>query len=106
MMLLGFRALGAEASPLPFRQLYAALQAGVFDGQENPIATIVSAKFTQVQKFLTLSAHVYDPAAIVMASDAHDDLSAEDRAIVLRRRPAHGRRGLLWRRLRSQASLR
>ena len=55
----------------------------VFDGQENPIATIVSARFAQVQKFLTLSAHVYDPAVIVMSSDTHDDLSAEDRAVLL-----------------------
>jgi tripartite ATP-independent transporter DctP family solute receptor len=82
VMLLGFRALGAEASPLPFPQLYGALQAGVFDGQENPIATITSAKFAQVQKFLTLSAHVYDPALIVMSADASDDLSVEDRAII------------------------
>ena len=83
VMLLGFRALGAEANPLPFPQVYGALQAGVFDGQENPIATITSAKFAQVQKFLTLSGHVYDPALIVMSSDANDDLPAEDRAIIL-----------------------
>jgi len=83
VMLLGFRTLGADAAPLPFPQLYAALQAGLFDGQENPIATIRSAKFAQVQKFLTLSGHVYDPAVIVMSADANDDLSAEDRAIVL-----------------------
>ncbi len=83
VMLLGFRALGAEANPLPFPQLYGALQAGVFDGQENPIATIRSAKFAQVQKFLTLSGHVYDPAVIVMSSDANDDLSDADRAIIL-----------------------
>jgi tripartite ATP-independent transporter DctP family solute receptor len=83
VMLLGFRALGAEASPLPFPQVYGALQAGVFDGQENPIATIRSAKFAQVQKFLTLSGHVYDPAAIVMSADAHDDLAPEDQAILL-----------------------
>ncbi len=82
VMLLGFRALGAEANPLPFPQLYSALQAGVFDGQENPIATIRSAKFAQVQKFLTLSGHVYDPAVFVISSDAHDDLSAEDQAII------------------------
>jgi len=54
-MLAWFRALGADASPLPFPQLYGALQAGVFGGQENPIAAIISAKFGQVQKFLTMS---------------------------------------------------
>jgi len=82
-MLLGFRALGADASPLPFPQLYGALQSGAFDGQENPIATIQSAKLGQVQKFLTLSGHVYDPAVIVMSSDAQDALSAEDRTVIL-----------------------
>ncbi|HTW72731.1 MAG TPA: DctP family TRAP transporter solute-binding subunit [Acetobacteraceae bacterium] len=81
VMVLGFKALGADAAMLPFPQLYAALQSGQFDGEENPIATIEAAKFQQVQKFLTLSAHVYDPAIIVMSPDAHDDLSAEDKAI-------------------------
>ena len=83
VMLLGFRALGVEASPLPFPQIYGALQAGLFDGQENPIANITSGMFARVQKFLTLSAHVYDPAVLVMASDAHGDLSPEDQAIIL-----------------------
>ena len=82
VMLAGFRALGADANPLPFPQLYSALQAGVFDGQENPIATIMSAKFAQVQKFLTLSGHVYDPAVIVLSPDTNDDLSPEDRTIL------------------------
>jgi tripartite ATP-independent transporter DctP family solute receptor len=82
VMLLSFRAIGADANPLPFPQLYGALEAGTFDGQENPIGTIRSAKFAQVQKFLTLSAHVYDPAVIVMSSDAHDDLSTEDKMII------------------------
>lgn len=83
VMLAGFRALGAEANPLPFPQVYGALQAGLFDGQENPIATIRSARFAQVQKFLTLSGHVYDPAVIVMAAELAEELPAEDRAILL-----------------------
>jgi tripartite ATP-independent transporter DctP family solute receptor len=81
VMVTGFRALGTEVSALPFPQLYSALEAGVFDAQENPIATILSAKFAQVQKFLTLSGHVYDPSLILMSPDAHDDLSEADRAI-------------------------
>ncbi len=80
VMMLGFKALGADVSPLAFPQLYEALQSGKFDGQENPIATIRSAKFDQVQKFLTMSAHVYDPAVIVMSPDAFDDLTSEDKA--------------------------
>jgi tripartite ATP-independent transporter DctP family solute receptor len=56
VMLIGFQALGAEVGALPFPNLYAALQAGIFDGEENPIGTILSAKFAQVQTFLTLRA--------------------------------------------------
>jgi len=83
VMVKAFQALGATAGALPFPQLYEALRAGTFDGQENPIATIQAAKFEQVQKFLTLTGHVYDPAAFLMAPDAFDDLSADDKAHVL-----------------------
>jgi TRAP-type transport system periplasmic protein len=79
VLLQGFKALGADAAPLPFPQLFAALRDGKFDGEENPIATIVAAKFDQVQKFLTLSGHAYDPAVFLMAPDAFEDLSHDDR---------------------------
>lgn len=80
VLLAGFRALGVDAATLPFPELFEALRAGKFDGEENPIATIRAAKFDQVQKFLTLSGHAYDPAVLIMAPDAFDDLSAEDKA--------------------------
>jgi TRAP-type transport system periplasmic protein len=79
VMLAGFKALGADVSPLPFPQLYGALQSGQFDGQENPIATIQSSKFYQVQKYLSLTAHVYDPAILFMSKDDFGDLSEEDK---------------------------
>lgn len=79
VMLAGFRALGADVHELAFPLLYAALQSGQFDGQENPIATIISSKFYQVQKYLTLSGHVYDPAILFMAVDTFSDLAAEDK---------------------------
>jgi len=79
VMLAGFRALGADVSPLPFPQLYGALQSGQFDGQENPIATIQSSKFNRVQRYLTLTAHVYDPAILFMSVDDFDGLSDEDK---------------------------
>jgi tripartite ATP-independent transporter DctP family solute receptor len=81
VMLAGFKALGADASPLSFPLLYGALQSGEFDGQENPIATIQASKFNQVQKYLTLTGHVYDPAILFMSVDSFDDLSAEDKRI-------------------------
>ena len=80
VMLIGFKALGADVKPLAFPQLYGALQSGQFDGQENPIATIQSSKFNQVQKYLTLSGHVYDPAILFMSSDDFDELSAADKS--------------------------
>jgi tripartite ATP-independent transporter DctP family solute receptor len=79
VMLIGFKALGADPAPLPFPQLFGALQSGQFDGQENPIATIQSAKFEQVQKYLTLSGHVYDPAVFLASIDVFEELSDEDK---------------------------
>ena len=81
VMLAGFKAFGAEAAPLAFPQLYGALQTGQFDGEENPIATIKSAKFNQVQKYLSISGHVYDPAAILVSKDVWNELSAADKAV-------------------------
>ena len=78
VMLAGFKALGADVKPLAFPQLYGALQSGQFDGQENPIATIQSSKFNQVQKYLTLTGHVYDPAILFMSIDVFDELSDDD----------------------------
>jgi tripartite ATP-independent transporter DctP family solute receptor len=79
VMTIGFKALGADVATLPFPKLYEALQSGQFDGQENPIATILASKFAQVQKFLTLSAHVYDPAVIIVSSDIWGDLKDEEK---------------------------
>ena len=78
VMVAGFTALGADVKPLAFPQLYSALQSGQFDGQENPIATIQSSKFNQVQKYLTLTGHVYDPAILFMSIDDFDELLSAD----------------------------
>jgi TRAP-type transport system periplasmic protein len=83
VLLKGFQALGADAASLPLAQLFEALRAGRFDGEENPVATIRAAKFDQVQKYLTLSGHAYDPAVILMAPDVFDELSAADKETVI-----------------------
>jgi len=83
VMVTGFKALGADVRTLAFPLLYGAMQSGEFDGQENPIATIISSKFNQVQKYLTLSGHVYDPAILFMAVDTFDELSPDDKAAFL-----------------------
>jgi len=79
VMVEGFDALGADTHPLAFPEVYGALQTGRFDGQENPIATIIASKFYQVQKYLTLSGHIYDPAAFLMSKDLYGELSPADR---------------------------
>jgi tripartite ATP-independent transporter DctP family solute receptor len=60
-----FKEYGANPSPMKFSELFTALQTGVMDGQENPFTQIYSAKLQEVQKFLSLSGHVYTPAYVV-----------------------------------------
>lgn len=57
-----FKAYGANPTPLAFSEVYVALQTGAMDGQENPLAQIQSARFHEVQKFLSMTGHVYTPA--------------------------------------------
>jgi tripartite ATP-independent transporter DctP family solute receptor len=64
-----FRAYGASPSPLAFAEVYSALQSGVMDGQENPLAQIWGAKFQEVQKYLSFTGHVYTPAYPAISED-------------------------------------
>jgi tripartite ATP-independent transporter DctP family solute receptor len=64
-----FQAYGANPSPMPFAEVYSALQQGVMDGQENPFSQIHSAKFLEVQKFLSLTGHVYTPGYLIVNED-------------------------------------
>ena len=59
-----FQAYGANPTPLAFSEVFVALQTGVIDGEENPLAQIASAKFQEVQKYLSLTGHVYTPAYV------------------------------------------
>ena len=64
-----FQAYGANPSPMPFAEVYSALQSGVMDAQENPFPQIHSAKFQEVQKFLSLTGHVYTPGFLIVNED-------------------------------------
>jgi TRAP-type transport system periplasmic protein len=64
-----FQAYGANPTPMPFAEVYSALQSGVMDAQENPFPQIWSAKFHEVQKFLSLTGHVYTPAYLIVSED-------------------------------------
>ncbi len=75
-----FKEYGANPTPMAFSDVFTALQTGVMDGQENPYAQIASAKFQEVQKYLSITGHVYTPAYI-LASQKHfsklpDDVQA------------------------------
>ena len=65
-----FQEYGANPTPMAFSDVFTALQTGVIDGQENPYAQIASAKFQEVQEYLSITGHVYTPAYI-LASQKH-----------------------------------
>jgi len=73
-----FKALGAKTIPMPFGQIYDALREKKVDGQENPITTIYSSNFYEVQQFLTLSHHVFTPFVLMYSKKLWDGLPVED----------------------------
>ncbi|MBL0946351.1 MAG: TRAP transporter substrate-binding protein [Hydrogenophaga sp.] len=75
-------ALGANPTPLPFPELYAALEQKAVDGQENPVATINGAKLYEVQKHLALTSHQYNPQSIVVSKKFWDGLSADEKKLL------------------------
>jgi TRAP-type transport system periplasmic protein len=74
-----FQAYGANPSPMKFSELFTALQTGVMDGQENPFTQIYSAKLQEVQKYLSLSGHVYTPAYLTVGKTKWESLPADVR---------------------------
>ena len=77
-----FQAYGANPSPMKFSELFTALQTGVMDGQENPLTQIYSAKLQEVQKYLSLSDHVYTPAYLVVGTRKWVTLPADVRKVM------------------------
>jgi TRAP-type transport system periplasmic protein len=77
----GYKTFGILPTPMPFPELFTALQQGTVDGQENPIPVILASKFSQVQKHLSLTGHVYSPAAIILSPAVWNKLSAADKVV-------------------------
>jgi tripartite ATP-independent transporter DctP family solute receptor len=77
-----FQQYGANPSPMKFSELFTALQTGVMDGQENPFTQIYSAKLQEVQKYLSLSGHVYTPAYLLAGSRKYATLPADVRKVI------------------------
>lgn len=77
----GYRAFGIQPTPMAFPEVYGALQQGTVDGQENPIPVILSSKFAQVQKHLSLTGHVYSPALLLTSPRVYNKLSDADKKV-------------------------
>ena len=76
------KALGANPTPLAFPELYAALEQKAIDGQENPLSVIQANKFFEVQKFLTLTNHQYNPQSLIFSKKVWDTLSPAEKKIL------------------------
>jgi TRAP-type C4-dicarboxylate transport system substrate-binding protein len=74
-----FNSFGANALPLPFSELFTALETGTVDGQENPVNTIESSKFYEVQKYLSITKHVYSPWIVLASKIWWDKLSTDEK---------------------------
>jgi tripartite ATP-independent transporter DctP family solute receptor len=75
-----FKTYGANPTPMSFSEVFTALQTTTIDGQENPYAQIYSAKFHEVQKFLSVTGHVYTPAYVAVGAKKWAKLPDEVRA--------------------------
>ena len=74
-----FQTYGANPSPMKYSEVFTALQTGVMDGQENPYAQIASAKFYEVQKYLSITGHVYTPSYVAVGVKKWATLPADVR---------------------------
>lgn len=77
-----FTEWGANPTPMAFSEVFVALQTGVIDGQENPLTNIASAKFQEVQKYLSMTGHVYSPAYPTASAKAMEGLPEEVQTIL------------------------
>jgi tripartite ATP-independent transporter DctP family solute receptor len=74
-------ALGANAVPMAFTELYTALETRTVDGQENPFATLEASKFYEVQKFASTTRHIYNPQLLLVGKKFWDTLSDEEKKL-------------------------
>lgn len=74
-----FSGMGAAPTPMAFPELFTAMQQGVVDGQENPVTVITASKFWEVQKHVSLTGHVYSPAAVLASPVLYDGLTNEQK---------------------------
>ena len=78
-----WKALGANPVPMAFPEVYSGLEQKTIDGQENPVTVILANKFNEVQKYLALTHHVYNPQSVLMSKKTWDRLSKEEQDIIV-----------------------
>jgi len=78
-----FAALGANPVPMPFPEVYTALEQKTIDGQENPFTVIEANKFQEVQKFVAGTRHIYNPQTMMMSKKSWDKLNKDEQAVIL-----------------------
>ena len=78
-----FKALGANPTPISFGELYTALQQRVVDAEENPIPLVYTSKFYEVQKYYSLTGHVYAATVLLMNEDFFNSLPEDLQKVVI-----------------------
>lgn len=78
-----FQSYGANPTPMSLSEVFVALQTGVIDGQENPLSQIYTAQFQEVQKYLSMTNHVYSPAYLAVGVKRWESLPADVRAPIV-----------------------
>ncbi|MFT3963752.1 TRAP transporter substrate-binding protein [Propionivibrio sp.] len=78
-----FNALGANAVPMPFTEVYTALEQKIIDGQENPFSVIETSKLNEVQKHLTITNHIYNPQSVLASKKKFDALTKDEQALLM-----------------------
>ncbi len=76
------QAMGGEAYPLSWGEVYSGLQTGVIDGQMNPVPIISFANFSEVQDYMTLTNHLFSPYTFMMSKSFWDSLSEDEQRVV------------------------
>ncbi|WP_164473166.1 TRAP transporter substrate-binding protein [Clostridium sp. E02] len=82
LMMDTLSALGAQPIPMPYEELYDALESGYVEGAENPLTAYLSNRFYEVAPYYLVTEHVYSPGVVMMAEDKWNELSEEDRNIL------------------------
>jgi tripartite ATP-independent transporter DctP family solute receptor len=78
-----FSALGANPVPMPFPEVYTALEQKTIDGQENPFTVIEANKFQEVQKYLVGSRHIYNPQTMMISKKTWDRLNKDEQQVLM-----------------------